>query len=134
MLAVVLRDEKHTGKLVVWPTGPNPEEAKTEERIAKMLKRDPQDVAPLRTKPLPREPLHSFEPPDGGDVELPRWTRDGASIVFAHREPDRDGFLHHDLFRWWPESGRVERVTHLGDVHDADPLPDGRRAVAIRSR
>jgi hypothetical protein len=133
-LVIVLRDEKRRAKLVVWPTGPNPEEAKVEERIAKMLKRDPQDVAPLRAKPLPREPLHSYEPLDGGDVESPRWTRDGQSIVFSHRQPDRDGFLHHDLFRWWPESGRVARITHLADVHDADPLPDGARVVAVRSR
>src|SRR2546421_4939807 len=99
-----------------------------------MLKRDPRDVAPVRAKPLPREPLHSFEPPDGGDVETPRWTRDGTAIVFAHRQPDREGFLHHDLFRWFPESGRVERITHLADVRDADPLPDGKHAVAVRSR
>ena len=133
-MAIVLRDQKRHAKLVIWPTGPNPEEKKYEERIAKMLKRDPQDVAPVRAKPLPREPLHSFEPPDGGDVETPRWTRDGTSIVFAHRQPDREGFLHHDLFRWFPESGRVERITHLADVRDADPLPDGKRAVAVRSR
>jgi hypothetical protein len=133
-MAIVLRDRKGRAKLVVWPTGPNPEEKKDEERIAKMLKRDPQDVAPVRAKPLPREPLHSFEPPDGGDVETPRWTRDGTAIVFAHRQPDREGFLHNDLFRWFPESGRVERITHLADVRDADPLPDGTRAVAVRSR
>lgn len=133
-MAIVLRDKKRHAKLAIWPTGPNPEEKKYEERIAKMLKRDPQDVAPVRTKPLPREPLHSFEPLDGGDVENPRWTRDETSIVFSHRQPDREGFLHHDLFRWFPESGRVERVTHLADVRDADPLPDGKRAVAVRSR
>jgi len=28
----------------------------------------------------------------------------------------------------------VERVTHLADVRDADPLPDGHSAVAVRSR
>jgi hypothetical protein len=131
-LAIVLRDEKRHAKLVVWPTGPNPEEAKYEERIAKMLKRDPQDVAPVRAKALPREPLHSFEPLDGGDVEWPRWL--GTSILFSHREPDLQGFLHYDLFRWFPSDGRVERVTHLADVRDADPLPDGHSAVAVRSR
>jgi hypothetical protein len=133
-LVIVLRDAKRHAKLVVWPAGPNPEEAKFAERIAKMLKRDPQDVAPLRARPLPREPLHSYVPLDGGDVETPRWTRDGKSIVFMHRQPDCDGVLHRDLFRWWPEEGRVERVTHLGDVSDADPLPDGKRAVAVRTR
>ncbi|HEV2720374.1 MAG TPA: hypothetical protein VG323_10185, partial [Thermoanaerobaculia bacterium] len=93
-IAIVLRDDKGHAKLVIWPTGPNPEEAKFEERIAKMIKRDPQDVAPVRTKPLPREPVHSYEPLDGGDVESPRWARDG-SILFSHRQPDLDGVLHH---------------------------------------
>jgi len=132
-IVIVLRDDKGHAKLVIWPTGPNPAEAKFEERIAKMLQRDPQDVAPLRAKPLPRDPLHSYEPLDGGDVETPRWAGDG-SILFSHRQPDVDGVLHHDLFRWFPADGRVERVTHLADVDDADPLPDGIHAVAVRSR
>ena len=131
-LAIVLRDANRRATLVIWPTGPNPDEAKYEERIAKMLKRDPQDVAPVRAKPLPREPLHSYSPLDGGDVENPRWLRD--SILFSHRQPDLDGFLHYDLFRWFFDDGRVERVTHLADVRDADPLPDGVHAVAVRSR
>jgi hypothetical protein len=132
-MAIVLRDAKRRAKLVIWPAGANPEEAKYEERIAKMLERDPQDVAPVRAKPLPREPLHSYTPPDGGDVENPRWVGSD-SILFSHRQPDLQGFLHYDLFRWFPADGRVERVTHLADVHDADPLPDGTHAVAVRSR
>ena len=115
-LAMVLRDEKGNAKLVVYSTGPNDEEAKAEKRIAEMLRRDPQDVAPVRAKPLPRKPQHSYQPADGGDIENPRWTRDGAAILYTHRQPDRDGFLHHDLFRWTPATGRSERLTHLADV------------------
>ena len=132
-LAMVLRDEKGNAKLVVYATGPNEEEAKAEKRIAEMLRRDPQDVAPVRAKPLPRKPQHSHQPTDGGDVENPRWTRDGAAILFTHRQPDGDGFLHHDLFRWTPATGRSERLTHLADVKDADPI-DATRAVAVRNR
>ena len=131
-MAIVLRDAKRHAKLVIWPAGANPEEAKYAERIEKMLKRDPQDVAPVRAKPLSREPLHSYTPPDGGDVESPRWL--GDSILFSHRQPDLQGFLHYDLFRWFLDGGRVERITHLADVRDADPLPDGAHAVAVRSR
>jgi len=76
-LAMVLRDDKGEAKLVVFSTGANDEETKTQKRIAEMLRRDPQDVAPIRTKPLPRKPLHSFKPPDGGGIDNPRWTRDG---------------------------------------------------------
>jgi len=99
-----------------------------------MLKKDPEDVAPLLAKPIGREPLQTLVPRDGGDIETPRWTRDGKSIVYAHRQPDREGFLHHDLFLWTPEPHRVDRITHLADVADADPLPDGTHAVAVRSR
>jgi Tol biopolymer transport system component len=132
-LAMVLRDEKGEAKLVVYSTGVNEEEAKAEKRIAEMLQRDPGDVAPIRTKPLPRKPLHSYQPFDGGGVANPRWTRDGGAIIYTHRQPDRDGFLHHDLFRWTPATGRVERLTHLADAKDADPI-DATHAVAVRNR
>jgi hypothetical protein len=71
--------------------------------------------------------------PDGGDIAGPRWLHDGR-IVFSHRQPDLDGFLHHDLFLWTPSNGDVRRVTVLADVFDADPFPDGRSVVAVQSR
>jgi hypothetical protein len=135
-LAMVLRDDKGEATLVVYSTGPNEEEAKFEKRIAEMLRRDPQDVAPVLAKPLPRRPLHSYKSPDGGDIENPRWTRDGAAILYTHKVPDRDGFFHHDLFLWRPEAGWKAcptPVTHLADVKDADPI-DATHAVAIRDR
>jgi len=133
-LAMVIRAEKGDAKLVVLSTEENEEEKKYAERIEKMLKRDPQDVAPVRTKPLPRKPRYTLKLPDGGDLSDPRWTRDGASIIYTHKQPDRDGVLHHDLFRWTPATGENVRLTHLADVKDADPLPDGKRAVAVRDR
>ncbi|MEA2416968.1 MAG: hypothetical protein QOI58_3625, partial [Thermoanaerobaculia bacterium] len=132
-LAMVLRNAKGEATLVVFSTVTNDAEAKNAKRIAEMLRRDPQDVAPVRTKPFPRKPLHSFKPPDGGDIENPRWTRDGTAILYTHKQPDLDGFLHHDLFLWNPASAQTERLTHLADVKDADPI-DATHAVAIRSR
>jgi hypothetical protein len=132
-LAMVLRNAKGEATLAIFGTGANEEEAKNSKRIAEILRRDPQDVAPVRTKPFPRKPLHSFKPPDGGDIENPRWTRDGTAIIYTHKQPDADGFLHHDLFRWNPTSARTERLTHLADVKDADPI-DATHAVAVRSR
>jgi hypothetical protein len=132
-LVMVLRNDRGEAKLVVYSTGPNKEDAKREKRIAEMLRRDPEDVAPIRTKPSPRKPVHSFQPSGGGNVETPRWTRDGASIIYTHNQPDLDGFLHHDLFRWTPATGRNERLTHLADVKDADPV-DTTHAVAVRNR
>src|SRR5262249_40196537 len=133
-LAQGRRNEKGAAELGVLSTGPNEEEEKLDKRIEKILKRDPQDVAPVRTRPVPRKPLHTLIPRDGGDVRDPRWTRDGKSIVYTHKQPDRDGVLHNDLFRWTPGMGENVRITHLADVKDADSMPDGKRYVAVRDR
>lgn len=131
-LAVVIRERDKPQKLVIWSTAAaEEEEKKFQEQLDRILKRDPEDVPPVRTKPLPRKPVHSLVLPDGGDIDTPRWTRDGKAIVFAHRAPDADGVLHFDLYRW--DFVRVTRITHLADVRDADPLSDT-TAVAVRSR
>lgn len=131
-IALVERDEKGEAKLVIDSTGPNEEEKKFDERIAKILQRDPQDVAPIRTRPLPRKPVHTLRPPDGGDIATPRWTRDGRSVVYTHKQRDRDGFLHNDVFIWTPATKENRRLTHLGDLQDADPA--GGWAIAVRNR
>ncbi|HSP33083.1 MAG TPA: hypothetical protein VLU46_02075 [Thermoanaerobaculia bacterium] len=134
-IAIVIREKDKPQRIVIWSTGPAAEEQKKfEKRIAEMLRRDPEDVAPVASKPLSRKPVKSFTPADAGDIETPRWTRDGKTILFSHRQPDREGFLHRDLFAWTPSTGASRRITRLGDVFDADPLPDGRTAVAVRSR
>ena len=132
-LAIVIRNRDVPPRLVIWSTGPaEEEEKKYEERIAKILERDPEDVRAIRTKPLPRKAVHELVMPDGGDIDSPRWMRDGKSILFAHRVRDPEGFLHFDLYRW--DFKELTRITHLADVRDADPLSDGRTAIAVRSR
>lgn len=134
-LAIVIRRREEPDRLVVWSTEVMEKEEKEQaERIAKILERDPEDVAPVRRQPLARKEAHALTMPDGGDIVAPRWAADGGSILFSHRVPDPDGFLHFDLFRWTPASGALARVTRLADVREADPLPDGRRAIAVRSR
>jgi len=134
-LAMVVRDVRERSKLVVFATNaPEEEEKKQKKRIEELLRDDPEDVAPIRLKPLPRKPLETFVPPDGGDINQPRWLPNGRTLIYSHRQPDRDGVLHHDLFRWTPGSENAERLTWLADVRDADPFPDGRRAIAVRSR
>ena len=131
-LAVVVRGKDDPERLVIWSTAEAAdEEKKYKERIAKMLERDPEDVAPLRAKPLPRKAVHELTMPDGGDISTPRWTRDGKAVLFAHRVPDAEGVLHFDLYRW--DFKNVTRLTRLADVRDADPL-DERNAIAVRSR
>jgi len=130
-LAVVIRNRDQPEKLVIWSTAAaDEEEKKFRKRLEKILGRDAEDVAPIRTKPLPREPKHELTMSDGGDIATPRWTRDGKAIVFAHRVPDAEGNLHFDLYRW--DFMTLTRVTHLGDVRDADPIDD-HTAIAVRS-
>lgn len=131
-LAVVIRAKDRPEELVIWSTATaTEEESKYATRIEKMLARDPEDVPPVRTKPLPRKPVHSLTMPDGGDIRTPRWTRDGKALIFAHRVPDAEGVLHFDLYRW--DFQQLTRITSLADVREADPI-DERSAVAVRSR
>src|SRR5688572_19368035 len=134
-LVIVQRPRQQPAKLVVWSTGaPEEEEKRLAEKLAKIRERDPEDILPVRSKPLTREPIDTYSPLDGGDVTGPRWTRDGRSILFEHRQPDAEGFWHHDLFLWTPEEGSTRRITRIADVSQADPMPDGRSAVAVRTR
>jgi hypothetical protein len=134
-IAVVVRPFEEPARLVIWSTGANTEaEERQANAIAKLLERDPEDVAPVQTKRLPRKALQTLIPRDGGNIQWPRWTADGRTIIYSHRQPDLDGSLHYDLFRWVPATGEEARITRLADVRDADPFPDGRRAVAVRNR
>lgn len=134
-IVIVERPRNDPARLVIWSTGePKTEEERYQELLDKIQTRDPDDVLPVRTKPLPRDAIHTFTAPDGRDMETPRWMPDGSSILFSRRQPDGEGFLHHDLFIWTPEVGESRRITHLADVSDADPLPDGRSAIALRTR
>jgi hypothetical protein len=134
-LAIVLRSTHKPSRLVIWSTDPDSEqESRRSAHIETMLARDPEDVAPLRNRPLPRKPLYAFVAPDGGDIETPRWLPGTETLLFGHRSIDARGFYHHDLFIWMPSDPSHRRVTTGADVHDADPFPDGRHAVAVRSR
>jgi hypothetical protein len=134
-LAVVFRSKKHPALLVVLSTAPDEDaERRWRQRQEEMLKRDPQDVPAVRTKPLPHEVLHTLEWHDGPEPTTPRWMPDGKSILFVRFEPDDRGFLHPDLFFWEPDTRKVRRVTREADLRDPDPAPDGRWAVAVRNR
>lgn len=134
-LALVVRQRDTPAEIVVWSTAEAREEEEAfQRRIDEMLKRDPDDVAPLRERPLPRKALYRYQAPDGGNMESPRWMPDGEGILFVRRQPDADGVLHKDLFLWTPAEKSARRVTHLADVADADPFPDGLSAVAVRQR
>ncbi|MGD1147740.1 MAG: hypothetical protein ABR961_07320 [Thermoanaerobaculaceae bacterium] len=134
-LALVVRDRTRPSRLVVWSTGEDDEgERKWKARIEGQLKRDPEDVAPVRAQPLPRKPLRELVTRNGAEPFTPRFLRDGKTILFVRFETDPEGFLHPDLFRWETEAGGVHRITRFADVREADPSPDGAWAVGVRNR
>lgn len=133
-MAIVLRAKDVPSRLVVWDTKPDPEaQKKWDEEIDKIRKNDPEDVPGLRTKPFPAKVLFQMPLSASREPSNPRWMPDGKSILFTSYEPDLDGFYSPDLFLWMPESGAVRRVTRGAHVKEADPFPDGKRAVAIQS-
>jgi len=137
-LVVEVDRRERPSRLVIWSTAPDEKaEKKWEEERKKLQERDPEDVPAVRTGPLPREPLFELPSRDGIEATTPRWMADGQAVLFVRYEPDLDGFLHPDLFRWVPESGEVRRLTHGADLRDPDPSPvaaDPGWAVAVRNR
>lgn len=132
LLAVVLRGRERPDRLVVWEIEDDGEsQSKYEERISEMLERDPTDVAPVRVKPLAREPKYVLAAPLVGGLRTPSWTREG-ELLYVTYEPDVDGFLSPQVWRWNPESGRNERLPATDDLRSPASAPGG--FVAIRNR
>jgi Tol biopolymer transport system component len=134
-LATVQRFREGASRLVVLATALDSQaEKKWQERVAKTLATDPQDAAPVRSRPLSRKPVHELITTNGAEPSSVRFMPDGASLLYVRFEPDTRGFLHPDLFRWRFEQGSVERITRQGDVRAPDPAPDGTWAVVVRTR
>ena len=129
--ALVLRPFGHLPRVVVWSTAPEPDtlERKAQERL---LRRDPEDVPARRIYPLPKRSLATLLARDGRSYEDPRWLADGKRLLLWRATRRPDGSLEPELYLWDTDGGGVRRLTNHADVRDADPSPDGRRAVALR--
>lgn len=134
-IALVVRSRLLPPRLVVLATDEaTAEETRLSQRIARTMERDPEDVPPLLTRPVKRNPLYQTVLPNGGAIDTPRWMPDGSSILFTRKSTDRHGDLHNDLALWQLRSGRIIAITREADISDADVAPDGRTAIAVRSR
>ena len=131
MAALVLRPVGHLPRVVVWSTAP---ESDTLDRKARerLLKRDPEDVPARRIYPLPKRALATLVARDGRGYEDPRWFAEGKRLLLSRPTRRPDGTLEPELYLWDIEHASVHRITNHADVRDADPSPDGRRAVALR--
>ncbi|MBW3563967.1 MAG: hypothetical protein KY459_04520 [Acidobacteria bacterium] len=133
-LVIVERQREGRSKLVVWKTGDDDEaEEKFNERLEKILEKDPLDVAPVLRHPLRRDPEYTLEAPHDVELHSPRWLN-GDEIVYVRFEPDSRGVLHPDLFVWSVETGAVRRATRGGDFRDPAPVAGTRDVIAVRNR
>ncbi len=139
-LAIVLQHREAPAELVVWSTAADDKERQEDaKRRAEIAAKDPEDVPAVLHEPLPRKRLFTLPAIDGIGPQTPRFLRGGdghggQAILFVRFEPDGEGYLHPDLFRWEMERGRVERLTRGADLREPDPAPDGTWAVAVRNR
>src|SRR6185436_3753668 len=133
-LVVGLTERDSPPRLAVYATADDAEaERRREEQRRRLLERDPEDAPAVVSGAPEREALATLELPGTTVDPSPRFLGDG-SVLFARSLPDRDGRFRADLFRWRPEGGGVERLTHEADLRAADPSPDGSFAVAVESR
>ncbi|HSM13718.1 MAG TPA: hypothetical protein VLA66_06590, partial [Thermoanaerobaculia bacterium] len=115
-------------RLVVWSLGPAeqvPEPPRTPI--------DPEDPLASPAPPRRREPLATLELAPPRRLLGGRFLPDGETLLVSLLAPDARGDLHAELARWSPAAG-LRRLTRSGDLRDADPLPDGEHAIAVRWR
>ncbi len=125
-MAIVLRPENKPAQLVIWST------IETEEKHLPKIN-DPEDVPDKPYLPDKRKLLFSFQSFHGLQPNHPRWMPDGKSLIFHALCRDSEGALHFDLYQWFPETGRLARLTRDANLQAADPFPDGRYVAAVEN-
>ncbi|MFH1469087.1 MAG: hypothetical protein ABIO70_32165 [Pseudomonadota bacterium] len=133
-LAVVVEPERGPPVLQVLDTATNAEaEEEWAARVARVLERDPQDVAPKKPAIFPHEVLERWRRGDRAPVG-PRWLPGDRGLLFTAWVVQPSGDLLPELFTWKPGAHRAHRLTRGAGVQNADPAPDGTWAVAIQQR
>ena len=131
-LAVPLRRIGQPSRLVVWRADAAGVDSAVIRQRARVLARDPLDVAPFDSFPLPRRVMATLRAVAGAGYNNPRWLRGGNEILVSREVPLGNGYSRPDLFLWSWKTGRVRRVTRGAGIRFADPSPDGQRAVGSR--
>ncbi|HEX4933645.1 MAG TPA: hypothetical protein VFV33_10735, partial [Gemmatimonadaceae bacterium] len=131
-VAVVLRSPGKPSRVVVWSSRHEPLDSNVVRARARMLARDPQDVAPFDSFPPPKRAQRTLRAVAGRGHDNPRWFADGERLLVSRDEPLGDGAFRPDLFVWNTRHGGLRRVTHGAGIRSADPAPDGRSAAAVR--
>lgn len=101
-------------------------------RLAKLLKKDPEDVAAYSPFPRAYRRLAVLGPVGGVPYDAPRFFADGERVLVTRSVRLGDGRARSDLFIWNTDNGKVRRVTRGAGIQLADPTPDGRAAAALQ--
>lgn len=127
-LAALVTDRRRPTRLVVWELSATPEESEPATGQAAL---DPEDPPALARPPRARHAAATLEPAPGSTLLGARFLGAGEELLVGLLRPDRRGFRRAEIGLWRP-GGRLRPVAR--DVRDADPLPDGRRAIGVRWR
>ena len=132
LMATHVADQKLPTRVRVVSTTPDTVSDKERKARAKMLERDPQDVAAVQVGPRPRKTVATLWPTRGSSFARPRWMPDGERLLVVHRDGQGDGSSRMDLWMWNHKRGSLRRITRGAGIRSADPSPDGRSAAAVR--
>jgi hypothetical protein len=131
-MAIELAARTVPGPVVVWRTEERSDTVRERRARERLLALDPQDVLAIPGEPRPKLPLATLRPRAGRPYHSPRFFADSSRLLVAHDDPLGDGAYRSDLYEWNYLDGSIRRLTHGASVRDADPLPDGKSAVAVR--
>src|SRR6476620_11815609 len=101
-------------------------------RRCRSMALDPQDVPAVPGNPRPKVPIATLRASAGRPFHSPRFFADTSRLLVTHDDPLGDGAYRSDLYVWNYRNDRLRRVTRGASIRDADPLPDGKSAVAVR--
>ncbi len=132
LMTAVLGAPQRPDRLVVWRLAGAPAGSAPVQRATRLS--DPEDPPPVPVAPDRRPREAWLEAPVGATLDRARFLPGDRAMLVSLRRPDRRGLLHGDLGRWDLATGGLRWLTRGADVRDADPLPGGRWAVAVRWR
>jgi hypothetical protein len=131
-IAVRVRGTRRPGPVLVVRAAADTLSARERRARSRLLARDPEDVLAVDFLPRPHRVVARLDPTQETGYEEPRFFADGKRVLVARWTGRADGSVRPDLYEWTLKGGRVRRVTDGAGVRDADPAPDGSRAVAVR--
>jgi hypothetical protein len=132
LMAVELPARMLPGPVVVWRTEERVDSTRERRLRERMIALDPEDVPAVPGEPRPKIPLATLKPAAGRPFHSPRFFSDTARLLVSHDEPLGDGAYRSDLYEWNYKDGGLRRITRGASIRDADPLPNGRFAIAVR--